>query len=80
MSKTDNNFLVQRSGESDEEQRLRESINRQALQLIQTLDAAISLRKAPATAARVRHLARGDLLNFCLKAMHSKQICQAEEE
>lgn len=78
MSKGAAPILVGRPGETDEERRLREAIDRQAGQLLQTLDAAISLRTAPADAARTRHLARGDLLNFALKAMHAHALCAAE--
>lgn len=67
-------FLVARAGETDEERRLREAIDRQAAQLLQTLDAAINLRTASSDAARTRHLARGDLLNFALKAMHAHAL------
>lgn len=67
-------FLIPRAGESDEERRLREAVDRQAAQLLQTLDAAINLRTAPSDAARTRHLARGDLLNFALKAMHAHAL------
>lgn len=70
-----NGFLIERVGETDAERRLREAIDRQAAQLLQTLDAAISLRTAPSDAARTRHLARGDLLNFALKAMHAHALC-----
>lgn len=67
-------FLVPRAGETDEERRLREAINRQASQLLQTLDAAVNLRTASSDVARTRHLARGDLLNFALKAMHAHAL------
>lgn len=71
-------FLVARPGESDEEMRLRESIDRQCNQLMGTLDAAISLRTASKDAAKTRHLARGDLLGFALKAMHALALNAAE--
>ena len=64
-------MIPQRPGETDEEGRMRESINRQTGQLLQTLDAAIGMRNAPPHVQRARHLARGDLLNFSLKAMHT---------
>lgn len=67
-------FLVARTGETDEERRLREAIDRQATQLLQTLDAAINLRTASSDVARTRHLARGDLLSFALKAMHAHAL------
>lgn len=67
-------FLIPRPGETDEERRFREAIDRQATQLLQTLDAAINLRTAPSDAARTRHLARGDLLNFTLKALHAHAL------
>jgi hypothetical protein len=68
-------FLPERSGETDDEKRLREAIDRQASQLLSTLDSAITLRTAPADAARTRHLARTDLLNFALKAMLAQSLC-----
>lgn len=67
-------FLPPRSNETDGERRLREAINRQCQALLNTLDAAIELRTAPGEAARARHLARGDLLGFALKAMHAHAI------
>lgn len=70
-------FLPKRQGETDEEARLREAIDRQAAKLLRTLDAAISLRQAPADVARTRHLARGDLQGFCLKAMHAQALLAA---
>lgn len=72
-------FLCQRAGETDEERRLREAIERQASQLMQTLDAAIMLRTAPSDVARVRHLARNDLLAFSLKAMHAHAVLKAQD-
>lgn len=71
-------FLVRRRDETDEETRLRESIDRQATQILKTLDAAIGLRTAPSDVARLRHLARGDLQNFALKAAHALALLNAK--
>lgn len=77
MSKA-TDMLPPRKGEADEERRLREAVNRHAGQLLGTLDAAISLRTAPPDAARTRHLARSDLLEFCLKAMHAHALASRQ--
>ena len=44
-------ILPARSGETDQERRMRETINRLAGQMIGALDAAIALRTAPGAAA-----------------------------
>jgi len=69
MSSTD--ILPARPGEVDEERRLREALNRHLGQAISTIDAAIALRTAPSNAQRMRHLARGHLVDAALKAMHA---------
>lgn len=61
-------FLPERRGETDDEKRFRESINRQTEQLMKTVDAAMALRTAPSEAKRTRHLARGALQDFALRA------------
>ena len=70
MTKTPD-ILPARTGETDEERRLREALNRFAGQFLATLDSAIALRTAPGEAARARHLARGHLQDACLTAMHA---------
>lgn len=60
-------------GDTDEERRLREFINRVAGQLLGTLDAALALRTAPAEAQRERHNARSCLEGFGLHAMNALQ-------
>lgn len=63
-----------KTGETDEEARFREAVNRLTGQLLQTLDSAIQLRTAPSHVQRVRHMARGDLMDFALKAMHAASL------
>lgn len=72
----DQQILPERDGESDEERRLREAVNRHCGQLLSTLDAAIALRTAPSSAARTRHIARGHLQDFALKAMHAQALAR----
>jgi hypothetical protein len=57
-------LLPARPGESDDERRLREAVNRLGGQLMAALDAAIAMRSAPPEAQRQRHVARGSLVNF----------------
>ncbi|MEM8971347.1 MAG: hypothetical protein AAGD43_04690 [Pseudomonadota bacterium] len=77
MSKKDQKpLLPPREGECDEEQRLREAINRHAGSMLSALDAAIFMRNAPPDAQRARHLARGHMLDFALKAMHARSLAQ----
>lgn len=64
-------LLPPRNGETDDEKRLREAINRIGGQLIATLDAAIKLRNAPAEAQRTRHMARGELVKVALLSMQA---------
>lgn len=64
-------ILPTRTGETDAERRLRETVNRLGGQLLSTLDSAIGLRTAPAEAAKARHAARQHLTGFALHAMHS---------
>lgn len=72
-------FLPTRAGESDEEARLREALNRLASQALHTLDSAIALRTAPEQAQKTRHLARDGLTDFCSKAMLAFAFTYAEE-
>lgn len=76
MSKS---FIPARAHETDEERRLREAIDRQATQLLHTLDSAIMLRTASGEVSRMRHMARSDLTNFCLKAMNAQAMAAAEK-
>lgn len=69
MSDVLRDILPARSSETDQERRMREAINRHGGQLIAALDAAISLRTASGPVAKARHLARGHLTDFALKAM-----------
>ncbi len=72
-------ILPARPGESDDERRLREAINRHGGQLLATLDAAIKMRSAPGDAQRARHLAKGHLQDFALKAMLAHAIAAEEK-
>jgi hypothetical protein len=62
-------ILPVRAGETDDERRLREAINRLGGQLMQTVDSAIAMRTATGEAQRIRHIARNDLRQFALNAM-----------
>lgn len=73
-------FLPARPGETDDERRLREALNRNAAAMLRSLDAAIALRTAPSEAQRMRHLARGDMTSALLKAMHAYALTQARAE
>lgn len=70
-------ILPPRDGETSEERRLRETLNRRAGQLLTTLDAAIALRTAPADAAKARHQARSSLMDFARKAQHAHSLSVA---
>ena len=72
--------MPERPGESDDERRFREALNRHTSKMLQTLDAAVSLRTASSQVQRARHLARGDLLDFALKAMHAFSLSCAPPE
>ena len=69
-------FLPPRSGETDDEARLREAVDRQAGKLLATLDSAIKFRTAPGEARAARHRAKGHLLDFCLKAIHTQALAR----
>lgn len=77
MSKS-TDILPARPGETDDEARLREGINRHTGQLLSMLDAALRLRSAPSDAQRARHVARGHLQDFALKAMHAHALSTPE--
>lgn len=62
-------FLLPRAGETDEEARLREALNRHAGAMLATLDAAMALRTAPPEAQKARHTVRHALKDACLRAM-----------
>lgn len=64
-------LLPARSGETDEECRLRDAVNRLGGQLLATIDAAIKFRTAPSDAQKARHTARGHLRDAGLLAMHA---------
>ena len=72
-----NDLLPARAGETDDERRLREAINRYSGQMMAAVDAAIRLRTAPSDAQRARHVARGHLLDFALKAVHAQALANS---
>jgi hypothetical protein len=73
-----NALLPPRAGETDEEQRLREALNRHGGSLLSTLDSAIGLRTAPPDVQRSRHLARGHLMDALLTAQHAFTLFTVE--
>ncbi|MCV6826009.1 MULTISPECIES: hypothetical protein [Halocynthiibacter] len=80
-SKAEREIIPARKGESDEEQRLREAINRHCGQLCASLDAAIRLRTASNEAKKARHQARNHLTEFALKAMYAQALnCSEQSE
>lgn len=72
-------ILPTRRGETDDEQRLREAINRLAGQMLGTLDAALALRTAPQASQRARHVARGHLVEFAVMAMHAMALKESAD-
>lgn len=69
--------LPPRENETDDERRLREALNRHAEGFMRSLDAAISLRTAPAHVQRTRHVAKNDLQSALLRAMHAMDLGRA---
>jgi len=59
-------LLRPRSGETDDEARFREAINRHAEKLLSTLDSAMAVRTAPPNAQRQRARARNAMLDLLL--------------
>jgi hypothetical protein len=76
---TKNTILLPANGETDEEKRFREAMNRLSGQIMGTLDAAISFRQAPAESQRTRHRARAALVDCLLLAQHSFRVSAAEK-
>lgn len=74
------NLLPARSGEADDERRLREAINRLSGQMLAAIDGAIQFRSAPAEAQRIRHMARGELAKAAVLAMHAYSLTVAPTE
>lgn len=70
--------LPPRDGEGDDEKRLREALNRHAEGFMRALDAAITLRTAPAHVQRTRHVAKNDLQAALLRARHCMDLARAE--
>lgn len=71
MSKTLPVLLPSRAGESDDERRLREALNRLGGQMVGAIDSAIQFRTAPQEAQRARHMARGEMVKACLLGMQA---------
>lgn len=70
-------LLPARPGESDEERRLREALNRLGGQMMGAIDSAIQFRTAPQVAQRARHMARGELVKACLLAMQALYLASS---
>ena len=62
-------FLPVRVGETDDERRLREMIERTCGQMMGALDSAIRCRNLPEQGKRDRHQARAHLRDFAVHAM-----------
>lgn len=75
-----NTIIPPRKIESDEEQRLREALNRHLGAALDTLDSAIRLRTAPNDAKRLRHLMRGDLLRAGQMGMDAHALSSQTED
>lgn len=71
------NILPARAGETDDEQRLRETVNRLSGQMLAALDFALNMRTAPQVAQKARNLARNKMTEFGLAAMHSLALVEA---
>lgn len=71
MTKAQANLLPARPGETDEERRLREALNRLGGQMVGAIDSAIQFRTAPQDAQRSRHMAKGELVKACLLGMQA---------
>lgn len=67
-------ILPERAGETDDEKRLREAINRQCAGILTALDSAIKLRSAKGPAQRARNVAKRYLENAALWAMQAYSI------
>lgn len=80
MSSQPSPFLPERPGETDDEQRLREAMNRLGGQMLGILDAAIELRTADNEVQRSRHLMRGQLQSVVLLAMHTHTLNRAKRQ
>lgn len=73
-------LLPARPGESDDERRLREALNRLGGQMVGVIDAAIQFRTAPQPAQRARHMARGELVKACLLGMQALYLVPAQAD
>lgn len=71
-------ILPPRPGESDDERRLREALNRHCGKALHVLDSALGLRQSSGQVQRERHRARGDLTDFAIRAMHSFALSASE--
>lgn len=78
--KSPKSLIPRRTGETDEERRLREAINRHCGQVMSAVDAALALRNAPQDAQRERHVARGHLVDFGLHALNALNWVQDDGE
>lgn len=67
-------ILPPRAGETDDERRLREAINRHSAGLLTALDSALRLRTASGPAQRARNVTKTNIENAALWAMQAFQI------
>jgi hypothetical protein len=74
---TDLVFVPTRENETDDERRMRETINRLCGQMLGSLDSAITLRKAAPAVQRMRHRAKADLDDFAMKAMTALALARS---
>lgn len=70
-------MIAPRRNEDDDEQRFREALERHGAQILQTLDASISLRTASHGTQRSRHLVRGQIVSALIGAMNTFHLHRA---
>ena len=73
-------ILPERRGETDDERRLRETINRLGGQMLAALDSAINFRIAPQQAQKARNIALTKITDFSLCAMNALAHCEEPKE
>lgn len=66
--------LHETPGETDDERRLREAINRHAAGMMTAIDAALRLRTASGPAQRARNVAKTNIEQAALWAMQAHRI------
>jgi hypothetical protein len=73
-------ILPRRPGETDRERRFRETINLHCGKAVATLDEFIQLRTADSAPARARHIARGHIVDFAIKALYAYSLTVAVDD